>query len=116
MGLWKISFFFSIHFSVSQTTHNELELIFQEINLYQYIQGYLYIIKLWGTWVAGSVKRLTLDLGSGHDLSVRGFKPRVWLCAEGAEPAWNSLSRPLSLPLPCSLSFKNKYTKIIYIL
>ena len=52
-----------------------------------------------GTWVAQSVKRPTLDLGSGHDLTVHGFKPRVRLCAENAEPAWDSLSLPLSLPL-----------------
>ena len=48
------------------------------------------------TWLAQSVKRLTLDLGSGHDLTVREFKPHVGLCADDAEPVWDSLS--LSAP------------------
>ena len=54
----------------------------------------------WGTWVAQSVKHLTLDLGSGHDLTVHEFEPCVQLFADSAEPAKNSLSP--SLPLPCS--------------
>ena len=44
-----------------------------------------------GAWVAQSVRRPTLDFGSGHDLTVRGFEP---------EPAWDSLSPDLSLLLP----------------
>ena len=53
--------------------------------------------------MAQSVKQLTLDFGSGHDLMVgefqpHEFKPRIRLCTE---PAWDSLSLlPLSLPLP----------------
>ena len=54
--------------------------------------------------MAQLVKRLTLDFGSGHDLTVHGFEPRVGLCADSAEPAWESLS----LSLPCLLSLKNK--------
>ena len=59
-----------------------------------------------GTWVAQLVKRLTLDFSSGHDLTVREIEPRVGLCADTVEPAWDSRSFPLSLPLPhsCSLS------------
>ena len=38
-------------------------------------------------WVAQSVERLTLDFGSGHDLTVREFEPRFGLCADSAEPA-----------------------------
>ena len=34
----------------------------------------------------------TLDLGSGHGLTVRGFKPQNGLCADGMEPAWDSVS------------------------
>ena len=45
-----------------------------------------------GAWAALSVKRPTLDFGSGDDLTVRGFEPRVGLCADSAEPAWDSLS------------------------
>ena len=51
-----------------------------------------------------SIKSLTLDLGSGHDLVIREFQPHTILCADGAEPAWDSHSFCLSLPLPCSLS------------
>ena len=44
-----------------------------------------------GAWVAQLVKLLTLDFGSGQDLTVRGFEPRIWLCSDSAEPAWNFL-------------------------
>ena len=40
-----------------------------------------------GIWGAQSVKHLTLDFRSGHDLMVPEFKPRVRLCADSAEPA-----------------------------
>ena len=36
-----------------------------------------------GAWVAQSVKRPT---GSGHDLAVREFEPRIGLCADSSEP------------------------------
>ena len=39
------------------------------------------------------------DFGSGHDLTARGFEPRVELSAVGTESASDPLS-PLSLPLP----------------
>ena len=59
-----------------------------------------------GTWVAQSVKRPTLA-------QVRGFEPRVGLCADSSEPgAHSGFCLPLSLRLPClcsvSLSLKNK--------
>ena len=56
--------------------------------------GILYINKgQRGAWVAQLVKRLS----SGHDLSVRGFKPCVGLCADSSKPGacfgfWVSLS------------------------
>ena len=50
-----------------------------------------------GTWVAQSVKHLTLDFGSGHDLMVCEFEPCVRLCADSEEPAWDSLSPSLCL-------------------
>ena len=62
--------------------------------------------------MAQSVKHLTLGFGSGHDLTVRGFESCIRLCAESAEPAWDSLSLPLSLLLPLlvrSLSKINKH-------
>ena len=38
------------------------------------------------TWEAQSVKHLTLGVGSGHDLMVRGIEPHVGLCVDNAEP------------------------------
>ena len=46
-----------------------------------------------GPWVDQSVERLTPDFGSGHDLTVLEFEPCVWLCADGMELAWDSLSQ-----------------------
>ena len=40
---------------------------------------------------------LSLGFGSGHDLAVRGFEPRVGHRADGVEPAWDSLSVPLKV-------------------
>ena len=57
-----------------------------------------------GARVAQSFKHLTLDLCSGLDLMDHEFKPHLGLCADNAEPTWNSLS--LSLLLSLSLSFK----------
>ena len=59
-----------------------------------------------GSWVAQFIKHLTLDFGSGHDLLGCETQPHIRLCADSVEPAWDSLSLPLSLSLPnlCSLS------------
>ena len=65
------------------------------------------------------------DFGSGHDLTVREFEPRVRLCADSSEPGTCfgfclSLSLPLSLLLPCShavsLSKINKDLKKIVLM
>ena len=37
-----------------------------------------------GIWVAQLVEHLTFDFGSGHDLRVHGFKPRVGLCVDSS--------------------------------
>ena len=37
--------------------------------------------------MAQSVKCLTLDLGSGRDLMVHDFEPRIGLCVVSTEPA-----------------------------
>ena len=61
-----------------------------------------------GTWVAQSVKPLTLGFSPGHDLTVCEFEPRIRLCTDDAS-LLGILCLPLSLPLPClcalSLSF-----------
>ena len=48
--------------------------------------------------MAQSVKRVTLDFSSGHDIIVHEFKPCVGLRADGTEPAWDSFSPSLSAP------------------
>ena len=61
--------------------------------------------------MAQLVEHPTLDFGSGHDLTVHGFKP----CAVSAEPAWDSLppslSDLLSLSLPPSLKINKHFKK-----
>ena len=74
-----------------------------------------------GVWMAQAVKRPTLDVGSGHDLTIHELEPHVRLWADSAEPAWDSLSPSLSAP-PClharshafslSLSLSLSLTKI----
>ena len=49
--------------------------------------------------MAQSVKHPTLDLGSGHDLMVHEIESQVVLCTDSIEPAWDSLSPSLSVPL-----------------
>ena len=63
------------------------------------------------SWVAQLVKYPTLDVGSGHDLMVRGIEPHIMLCADSVEPAWDSLSPSLSLSAPPPLAVsQNEYT------
>ena len=42
------------------------------------------INKHWDAWVAQSLKRLTLDFGTGCDLTVCEFEPHIRLCAGSA--------------------------------
>ena len=44
-------------------------------------------VESWGTWEVQSVKRLILDLGLRHDLTVCEFKPHTGLYADGVKPA-----------------------------
>ena len=50
--------------------------------------------------MAQSVKHLTLDFRSGHDLTVCEIEPLIGLCTDNKKPAWDFLS--LTLPLPGS--------------
>ena len=63
--------------------------------------------------MAQLVKRPTLDLSSGRDLTVREIEPRLGLCADSMVPALASvspyLSAPLLLVLSLSLSKINKH-------
>ena len=61
-----------------------------------------------GAWVAQLVKHPTHDFGSRRDLTVHGIQPHVGLCADGVEPAWDSVSPSLSAPPPFALSLPNK--------
>ena len=51
-----------------------------------------------GHLVAQSVRPLTLDFGSRHDLMVCGIKPLIGLCTDSIEPPWDSLPPLLSAP------------------
>ena len=50
--------------------------------------------------MARFVKRPILDFGLGHDFMVPEVESCFGLCADVAEPAWDSLSPCLSAPLP----------------
>ena len=54
------------------------------------------------------VKCPTFDFSLGHALTVHEFEHRIGLYADSAEPAWDSVSLPLSLPFPHVLSFSLK--------
>ena len=62
-----------------------------------FFKFFIYKSGLRGFWVAQSVKCLTLDFGSGHDLMVCEIETHVGLCTDSVEPAWDTLF--LSLPL-----------------
>ena len=55
--------------------------------------------------MAPSVGWPTLGFGSGHELVVPEFEPHIDLHADSVEPAWDSLSLPVSLPFLLSFSF-----------
>ena len=56
-----------------------------------------------GGWVAQSVKHPTVDFGPGHDLMTCEFEPRIGLCTDSVEPAWDSFYPSLSASLPLAL-------------
>ena len=58
------------------------------------LKVFVWILNSWrGARVAQSTKRPTHGFGSGHDLMVHRFDPRVGLWADNVEPAQNSLSQ-----------------------
>ena len=62
--------------------------------------------------MAQLVKHFNLGVGSGHDLTVRGFESHVQLCADGMEPDWDSVSSSLSVPPLFALSLSAKINKL----
>ena len=58
--------------------------------------------------MAESVEHPTLDFGSGHDLTGCEFKSRIGFCTDSVEPAWDSLSMPISHLCGLSLSLSLK--------
>ena len=64
----------------------------------------IYRSKIRDAWVAQSDKHQTPDFDSGHDLVAHEIKPRVGLCTDSAEPAWDSLSLTLLCLCTSSLS------------
>ena len=58
--------------------------------------------------MAQSVACLTLDFGSGPDLTVHEFEPHIGLCADNTKLAWD-LSAPPLLALPLS---QNEYINL----
>ena len=73
------------------------------------IKGFLKLT-LWGARATQSVKRLALDVGSGHDLTIDGIKPLFGLYPDSEEPAWDSLSPFLSFLHTLALSKEIKFT------
>ena len=63
-----------------------------------------------GARLGGSVG-WAADFGSGHDLVAHEFEPRVGLCADGLEPASDSVSPPSAPPL-LTLSLSLSLSKI----
>ena len=76
----------------------------------------MYILKIPEKGRLGGSVGWESDFGSGHDLAVREFEPRVGLCADSSGPGVASDSVSLSLyPSPAhivSLSLENKNIKI----
>ena len=70
-----------------------------EISVWEYhlLKVTLITLKYFRGWrqMAQSVKCLTLDFGSGYDLTVCEFEPHMGLCTDSMEPAWDSLSPSL---------------------
>ena len=61
-----------------------------------------------------SVKHLTVDFHSGHNVTVYEFEPCVELCADSVEPAWDSRSLSLSLSLSLSQNTHKKNPKNVF--
>ena len=61
-------------------------------SLWKPVCQFILKLKVWGSWVAQLFKCLTLDFGSGHDLTVCEIEPQTGICADSEELTWDSLS------------------------
>ena len=66
-------------------------------------------------WLSPLSVQLLISAQVTHDLTVWGMEPWVGLCTDIVEPAWDSLSLPLSLsaPHPLVLSLSLKINKLL---
>ena len=83
------------------------------VELHTQHEVYLKIIKNRGTWAAQLVKRLTLDHGSGHDLTVREFELCIRHLALTVQSLLGILSHSLSLSLCPSYTYSLSQNKEI---
>ena len=68
-----------------------------------------------GVCMVQSAEHPTFELGPGHDLMVREIEPRVGLCVDSTEAAWNSLPLPLCSSPAHAFSLLSLSLKIINI-
>ena len=59
---------------------------------------------LWGTWVAQSIKPLTLGIGTGHDLRVIGLSPKGSTVSGSMLSMESSCLSPFAPSPTCALS------------
>ena len=71
----------------------------------------LKLLYYWGAWVAQLAERPAPDISPGHDLMDGGIEPHGGFCADGMEPAWDSLTPSLSAPSPLPLSLSLSLSK-----
>ena len=90
-GLWK--FARMLHSAMGATS-----LVDSLQHSYAHVKRIEEISESQSAWVAQPVEHLTLDCSSGHDLRVCEFEPGIRFCTSSVEPAWDSLSLPLSAP------------------
>ena len=66
--------------------------------------------------MAQLVERLALGFSSGHGLMVCAFEPRIRLCADSVQPAWDSLPVPRAFSLSLKINIFLKIKKILILI
>lgn len=80
-------------------------------NIYLNKAIFVKALEVRGTGVAQSIKHLTLDFSSGHDLGVMG--PGLYLACAQQESAWDSLF-PSAPPFACTLSLPPSFLSLSF--